>query len=275
MPKKRRPASKVPSRTAQDAAARRKRRIAATQRPEPPTPPLPLPQQPYVGFEALPDITVEQAQRGLQARPSFIAYSTDPGGAFEHNPVSATTRIAAETRPASTTVTLLPPNWPTERATVLSLVDTIESALQQIAPILRALEATSHPRGEIGGNFPPEPIDPVPFGADQLNETLVADRTLRIALSVETPSFRTFDGTIRLCGLVFRRSTRALGELLGWLGRKGDIFLDECLKSAGSATGKALVGGVVAYELLARANMTIAEGVVHIERWLHALHLPL
>jgi hypothetical protein len=136
-----------------------------------------------------------------------------------------------------------------ERDEILRRLDATMPALQQLLPFIEAIEAVQ--RVSIGGNYPPEPIDPVPFSSAQIRETLVADRALRGQLSSNQPSF----DAIHLCGLALKRAAELIDATLPWLARKADLYTDEVVKSVGKLT----IPLAVALEIMKQSHVDLAE----------------
>jgi hypothetical protein len=167
-------------------------------------------------------------------------------------------------------VVTLPSDWAVERNEVLRRLADIQSAIGEIRPLVQFIEQTTRrsQRDGVGGNNPPEPIDEPPIGTTDLAEIATAAHILS-GLNAEQQQI----APIQLSHLVLKRAEPKVGALSAWLKSKGNLFVDEYVKAAGSQAGKRSVDGL--YLMGAVATLSAAIGFVlnRVEHLLQMLHL--
>jgi hypothetical protein len=240
MPKQRKPPSKPPDRTAQNAARRRRTQIAATM--PPPTPPLPL-----HAAEAAADRTAKEIAAGISRPvaplgdaipPAPVAVSTawldligTPDGPLTLRALSdgnqghtvVTTMVNPEEPKAGlfgtagvqaratvqtqmrAQLTVTPGDWAAERDQALRRVNEILPILERILPVAAEAETAYRERLGMGGNYPPEPIGPS-LDVATVRLAIDAANVYRTELSSAQPRFEV----IRVCAGALKLATKAI-----------------------------------------------------------------
>jgi hypothetical protein len=148
--------------------------------------------------------------------------------------------------------TVLPANWPAERDRALRRIEEMLPLLERLLPVAAEVEAAYRDRAGIGGNRPPELIEP-PLEVATVRLAIDAANVFRAELSAPQPRF----DVIRVCNGAFKAAIkliviglRLLAE--GFVRRVGAQIADEVLP----------VLQPIAHELIGQA-----------ETWLRALGL--
>jgi len=157
-------------------------------------------------------------------------------------------------------------DWATERAELVRRLRDIKTEFGHLALFVEKMEAARHQRG-IGDNHPPEPIEALPLGVALLSEGGDAADVLQAELGSENPR----SNVIRLCFRVLSRVSTGVADLLQWLEGKGELYIDEVLKSAGAETGKILVRGTAAWIFCHKFHDDLSAIIGHINHLYHFL----
>jgi hypothetical protein len=134
---------------------------------------------------------------------------------------------AAETSSGRATLTVRP-----AEAEILRRVDEFETAVRDLKPIVEAVNQAVREtqRLGMGGNNPPEPIDPPPLDGEMLDDCALAGAAIRdivlVGEKVSVPS-------IELSRRTLQRAEPRVDAFAEWLARKGDLFIDEFVKQLG------------------------------------------
>ncbi|MCI0600146.1 MAG: hypothetical protein L0Y60_11630 [Beijerinckiaceae bacterium] len=139
----------------------------------------------------------------------------------------------------------------TLHAEMLARIDTLEQALERIS------------KPGIGHNQPPEPLEEEPLTAVDFQALSNAISILK-AQPVEPANMPTeaIEAENTLQNLIKKTTT--------YLAQKGDLFITEAVKAAGSETGK-LVPRLAFWAFFADALVNAGHAVA---AWLHTVHLP-
>lgn len=189
-------------------------------------------------------------------------------------PVTGELSVTAGNDTLEATVMVWPPDWIEQRQKLRVLVGQLQPMLRDLEPLVAQIDGVRQQLAAlspgIGHNQLPEAFDGPLLDTIQVTESIVATNVLRVQLASEQPQLES----VRLSVLVLKRAASGIEALVGWLGKKGDIFADAFMKAAGKAAARAATVAL-AIKLLGDAHHGINEILVAIAKLADSLHLPL
>lgn len=159
---------------------------------------------------------------------------------------------------------ILPPDDDEEAESAGPVEASHQSLLEKVGAVERVLAEIDQARGGIGHNRPPESIDEEPI--TDLDRREMGEALSLLKAQPAQPSASAFMSIEAALGTL-RKAAIKIGS---YLAQRGNDFVTSAVKSAGDATGKAIIG-LGAWSLLGNeVNDLIAAGL----KWLGLINPP-